>query len=109
MCAAPCSHTHCTLKLAGKLVLQYFQIMCMLETALDLKCSKFVSATANVASASNLDVVSLFPTSCAFVLWGGWVVVKPTWDNSRNRTRGGRWPPNANKMPLVAGAPQVSN
>ena len=47
---------------------QYFQIISMLEVALNLEFPPLMSGLANGASASNLDAFAILPTGCAFAM-----------------------------------------
>ena len=47
---------------------QYFQIISMLEVALNLEFPPLMSGFANGASASNLDAFAIVPTGCAFTM-----------------------------------------
>jgi hypothetical protein len=56
------------LKVPVKLVLQYLQIMSMLEVSLDMKFPSIMGGLARASSASNVNFMGLAPVGC--VGWG---------------------------------------
>jgi len=61
ICQYECSPFHA-------MCLQYYQIISLLEVALNLEFPPVMSGFANGASASNLDAFAIVPTGCAFAM-----------------------------------------
>jgi len=59
---------HCVCSPSHAVCLQYYQIISMLEVALNLGFPPVMSGFANGASASNLDAFAIVPTGCAFAM-----------------------------------------